>query len=129
MQIPCGLTWYMMVCNKWNGVFCRLVRQYLAGEPYKAFLAGPYYWRYLQWKYLERCVRTCVCVYMCLCVCLSVCTCASCVYVWVCVRSSVNIYIYILPLLHYRAPIGKDHFRQYRVLGKGGFGLVSNTSI
>ena len=23
-----------------------------------------------------------------------------------------------------RAPITKDHFRQYRVLGKGGFGLV-----
>lgn len=54
----------------------RLVRQYLAGEPYKAFLVSPFYWRYLQWKYLER------------------------------------------------APIGKDHFRQYRVLGKGGFGLV-----
>ncbi|XP_065921052.1 G protein-coupled receptor kinase 5-like [Dysidea avara] len=54
----------------------RLVKQHLMGEAYKAFLASPYYWRYLQWKYIER------------------------------------------------APITKEHFRQYRVLGKGGFGLV-----
>jgi G protein-coupled receptor kinase len=52
------------------------VREFLSGQPLIDFIDSPYYWRYLQWKSLEKMLIT------------------------------------------------KDHFREYRVLGKGGFGLV-----
>lgn len=52
------------------------VREFLSGQPFVDYIESPYYWRYLQWKYLER------------------------------------------------VPVGKNTFRVYRVLGKGGFGLV-----
>uniref|UniRef100_A0A1X7VEF9 G protein-coupled receptor kinase n=1 Tax=Amphimedon queenslandica TaxID=400682 RepID=A0A1X7VEF9_AMPQE len=56
---------------------CRqAVRDFLSGQPLIDFVESPFYWRFLQWKTLERMIIT------------------------------------------------KDHFRQYRVLGKGGFGLV-----
>lgn len=52
------------------------VRQFLSGQPFISYVDSPFYWRYLQWKFLEH------------------------------------------------MPITKHSFRQYRVLGKGGFGLV-----
>jgi len=56
---------------------CRLaVREFLSGQPFIDYIDSQYYWRYLQWKYLEK------------------------------------------------MPVTKNLFRVYRVLGKGGFGLV-----
>jgi G protein-coupled receptor kinase len=51
-------------------------RMFLSGQPFVDYVNSPFYWRYLQWKYLEK------------------------------------------------MPITKNNFRVYRVLGKGGFGLV-----
>lgn len=51
-------------------------RNFLSGQPFVDYVDSQYYWRYLQWKYLEK------------------------------------------------MPITKNNFRVYRVLGKGGFGLV-----
>jgi len=51
-----------------------------------------------------------VCVYVCVCTCSAYCLCQH------------VLYCAIFAII--RAPITKEHFRQYRVLGKGGFGLV-----
>lgn len=52
------------------------VREFLSGQPFIEYIDSRHYWRYLQWKYLEK------------------------------------------------TPVTKNSFRVYRVLGKGGFGLV-----
>ena len=31
-----------------------IVREFLSGQPFIDYVESPYYWRYLQWKYLER---------------------------------------------------------------------------
>ncbi|KAK6061955.1 hypothetical protein COOONC_00374 [Cooperia oncophora] len=51
-----GVNKYTTMHNKWSksGLSSRLVRAYLADEPFKQFLDSLLFYRYLQWKWLEK---------------------------------------------------------------------------
>ena len=44
----------MMLYNFTRGLSFSVVREFLSGQPLIEFVESPFYWRFLQWKYLER---------------------------------------------------------------------------
>lgn len=80
---------------------------YLSGVPFADYRESMYFDRFLQWKYLERCVRAAVSGLH------------STELSW-----DLTGLKHASRLCRFRQSVTKDTFRQYRILGKGGFGEV-----
>jgi G protein-coupled receptor kinase len=80
-----------------------VVRDYLAGEPFKDFENSMYFHRYLQWKWLERYTPM------------------THTYTH---THTFSIYRFLVNFFLHSQPVTYKTFRMYRVLGKGGFGEV-----
>lgn len=84
----------------------RDLHKYLSGKPFFQYQESMFFDRFLQWKMLERSV----CVFQ---------TCGR-----LCDTFQILVFAATDEYFSSRQPITKRTFRQYRLLGKGGFGEV-----
>lgn len=143
-DVPCHkavANWYcLLIVLLWKMIFTifRAISNYLSGEPFSEFLQSMYFSRFLQWKFLERSVGINWRIPP---VTRSASNDVTAVSLWTVSTGNYlrfaahhmlsNIYsasvsCLICDYVSFRQPVTKNTFRQYRVLGKGGFGEVDN---
>ncbi|XP_061754782.1 G protein-coupled receptor kinase 6 isoform X2 [Nerophis ophidion] len=114
MKTQCAERLHQEACKELFKDCTKLIHDFLSMAPFADYLDSMYYNRFLQWKWLESCLPRSLAWTRTLFACRLPST--SCL--------SPDLLCAYSSLSRCREPVTKNTFRQYRVLGKGGFGEV-----